>query len=60
MIFSLFSIISKYIKKHLEYRQTVYELNRLSNRDLADLGIHRCDIEFIARKHSFGAPKEVA
>jgi uncharacterized protein YjiS (DUF1127 family) len=43
------STISKWIKKELEYRKTIYELGRLTNRDLADLGIQHCDIEFIAR-----------
>ncbi len=32
------------------YRDTVNELNRLSNRELNDLGINRGDIPFVARK----------
>ena len=32
------------------YRNTVSELNGLSNRDLADLGINRSDIPHVARK----------
>jgi uncharacterized protein YjiS (DUF1127 family) len=32
------------------YRETVSELDRLSNRELADLGITRSDIPFVARK----------
>jgi uncharacterized protein YjiS (DUF1127 family) len=32
------------------YRETVSELNRLSNRELSDLGIARGDINFVARK----------
>lgn len=32
------------------YRETVTELNRLSNRELADLGINRYDIHSVARK----------
>lgn len=31
-------------------RETVNELNRLSNRELADLGINRADIERVARQ----------
>ena len=31
------------------YRETVRELSRLSDRDLADLGISRFDIESVAR-----------
>jgi len=59
MLLTLVANVQKAIKKYMEYRTTVYELNRLTDRDLADLGIHRCDIEFIARKHSmtkFGDP----
>jgi uncharacterized protein YjiS (DUF1127 family) len=32
------------------YRETVNELSRLSNRELADLGISRYDIRYVARK----------
>jgi len=32
------------------YRETVTELNRLSNRELADLGIDRRDIKAVARR----------
>ena len=32
------------------YRNSVSELNRLSNRELSDLGIARGDIKFVARK----------
>ena len=32
------------------YRETVSELNRLSNRELTDLGISRSDIHYVARK----------
>lgn len=32
------------------YRETVTELNRLTNRELNDLGISRSDIPFVARK----------
>jgi uncharacterized protein YjiS (DUF1127 family) len=31
------------------YRNTVSELDRLSNRDLSDLGISRADIRRVAR-----------
>ncbi|MCB1468682.1 MAG: DUF1127 domain-containing protein [Rhizobiaceae bacterium] len=33
-----------------EYRTTVGELGRLSNRQLADLGIHRDEIRRVARR----------
>ena len=32
------------------YRETVSELSRLSNRELADLGITRADIAVVASK----------
>jgi uncharacterized protein YjiS (DUF1127 family) len=32
------------------YRNTLAELDRLSNRDLADLGINRVDIRRVARQ----------
>ena len=36
------------------YRQTVRELEQLSTRDLADLGISRSSIEQIARVAAYG------
>ena len=53
MIFAFFKSMQKAISAYLDYRRTVYELNHLSGRDLRDLGINRCDIEFIARKSAF-------
>lgn len=32
-----------------KYRQTVAELDRLSNRELSDLGVNRADIRSVAR-----------
>lgn len=52
MLFTFFAGIQKAIKSYLMYRKTMYELGQLTNRDLADLGINRADIEFIARKHA--------
>lgn len=52
MLLTLVATVQRKIKQWIEYRKTVYELNHLTNRDLRDLGIARCDIEFIARKHS--------
>lgn len=52
MLLTLVATVQRYLKRYFEYRKTVYELNRLTTRDLADLGIARCDIEYIARKHS--------
>jgi len=52
MLLTFFASIQNAIKSYLMYRKTVYELGQLTNRDLADLGIHRADIEFIARRHA--------
>ena len=37
------------------YRQTVAELSVLSDRDLHDLGISRCDIRHVAHEASMQA-----
>ena len=41
-------VLSK-LRNLKRYRQTVRELSRLSDRDLADLGISRFDIDSVAR-----------
>ena len=46
---TLNSIASK-IQKWRQYRASVRELSRLSDRELNDLGIGRADIEYVARK----------
>lgn len=38
----------------LEYRRTVAELKALSNRMLADLGLHRGEIRAAARREVYG------
>jgi len=45
---NLINYISKKISEHNRYRRTVIELSNLTNRDLADIGIARCDITRIA------------
>ncbi|KAB2885052.1 MAG: DUF1127 domain-containing protein [Albidovulum sp.] len=37
------------------YRETVRELNALSDRDLADLGIHRSQVTAVAKDAAYGA-----
>ena len=44
-------IVSK-IRNYLQYRETVAELSRLTDRELEDLGISRYDIETVARSGS--------
>ena len=40
---------------HREYTRTYNELNALSDRDLADIGIGRGDIDTLSREHVYGA-----
>ncbi|SDC79109.1 DUF1127 domain-containing protein [Ruegeria marina] len=40
--------------KNASYKRTFNELDRLSNRELADIGVRRCDISDIARFHVYG------
>lgn len=42
--------IIKNLRNWRSYRQTVNELSRLSNRELADLGIARGEIHSVARR----------
>lgn len=42
--------ISRTLKSWRQYRNTVSELNSLSARELADLGIARSDIRSVARQ----------
>jgi uncharacterized protein YjiS (DUF1127 family) len=46
-------ILSK-IRTYLQYRETVAELSRLTDRELDDLGITRYDIDQVARTCSRG------
>jgi uncharacterized protein YjiS (DUF1127 family) len=39
-----------YIRRWQRYNRTVSELNNLSNRELADLGLTRSDIPRVARE----------
>ncbi|WP_041527348.1 DUF1127 domain-containing protein [Paracoccus aminophilus] len=43
-----FGALAGYFARRSLYRQTVNELNQLSDRELADLGINRLDITSIA------------
>ncbi|AGR47803.1 hypothetical protein PHIM7_112 [Sinorhizobium phage phiM7] len=46
----MFKNISRAITGFKRQRQTIRELNRLSDRELNDLGISRFDIPWIARE----------
>jgi uncharacterized protein YjiS (DUF1127 family) len=47
---TMFTTIKNRYSRWQRYNRTVKELNGLSNRDLADLGLNRFDIERIARE----------
>ncbi|MFD1694406.1 DUF1127 domain-containing protein [Roseibium aestuarii] len=47
----MFGIARKY-SNWVQYRRTVDELSRLSQRELSDLGIGRGDIKTVARRAS--------
>jgi uncharacterized protein YjiS (DUF1127 family) len=51
----IFSKVAGWWKAHRAYRQTFMELDALSNRDLADIGISRSDIPAIAAKSALNA-----
>jgi uncharacterized protein YjiS (DUF1127 family) len=42
--------LARSFKRYRQYRATVWELNALEDRDLADLGIARADIGRLARE----------
>ncbi|MGR3712302.1 MAG: DUF1127 domain-containing protein [Shimia sp.] len=44
----LFSNLAERARQYRTYRQTVNELNELSDRELADLGLHRSMIRRLA------------
>lgn len=43
------SLVLSKIRSYLRYRETLSELSRLSDRDLADLGLSRHDLDGVAR-----------
>lgn len=44
---SITKIVQKF-KEYSRYRKAISELSRLSDRELADLGLSRCDIYNVA------------
>jgi uncharacterized protein YjiS (DUF1127 family) len=45
----MISRIATALRRHQAYNRTTRELSRLSDRELSDLGISRCDIGAVAR-----------
>ncbi|MEP1930239.1 DUF1127 domain-containing protein [Shimia sp.] len=41
---TLFSNLRLHAQERVEYTRTFKELSRLTNRELADIGLRRCDI----------------
>lgn len=52
---SLFAGIREQMERRKLYRETLRELNALSNRELADLGLHRSMIRRIAYQAAYEA-----
>jgi uncharacterized protein YjiS (DUF1127 family) len=48
----MLSPIIRFIRHWKRYGRVVQELSRLSDRELADIGITRCDIDRIAKGQS--------
>jgi len=46
----MFDSVRQKYSNWVSYRRAVDELSRLSSRELADLGISRADIKFVARR----------
>ena len=47
--------LSERFARYRTYRQTLSELASLTDRDLADLGLHRADIRSVARDAAYAA-----
>jgi len=46
--------IAERVERYSLYRKTLTELSRLSDRELADIGVARGSIETIAIEHAYG------
>jgi uncharacterized protein YjiS (DUF1127 family) len=45
----LVNLLARY-RAHIVYREAVRELNRLSDHELRDIGISRCEIDCVAKQ----------
>ena len=50
---AMFKVVKESADRRQMYRRTVAELNALSDRDLADLGMARCDIAAAAHEATY-------
>jgi len=48
----MFSSLVRLLQSWREYGAAIRELSALNDRELADLGISRSDIDWIARQHA--------
>ena len=46
---NILSALTERFSAWQQYRQSVRELSRLDDRELTDLGIARCDIDYVAK-----------
>lgn len=51
----LFARVAAWLDEQRRYRRTVDELSQLSDRELADIGLYRDDIEQVARRSCYAA-----
>jgi uncharacterized protein YjiS (DUF1127 family) len=54
-IAALVKSVQETVARRALYRRTIRELNLLSDRDLADLGVSRWDIPALAREAAYGS-----
>ena len=52
MLHKIIRMAAERIAKERKYRNTVWELQSLSDRSLKDLGLTRSDIQFVAAKNA--------
>ena len=52
----MFSLIIRFIQHWKGHGRVAQQLSRLSDRELADIGINRCDIDRIAVGNCAGRP----
>lgn len=53
-ISALVASVKLSLQRRATFQQTLNELNALSDRDLADLGLNRSSIRMIAREAAYG------
>lgn len=53
-IHAFFAGLREARQRYRVYRQTLRELNMLSDRDLSDIGLHRSSIDSIAIEAAYG------